>query len=93
MSCTMLQSDADIEAALFDAAATLAKKHDFALVQCSTGYRLAGHGRMIHLGLIHEAVKAVRRFAKTTQGPLAGAGCATALDLPENALQAVLSNV
>ena len=84
-----LQSDAELEAALLDATSALARKQGFSLVHGPTGYRLAGHGRLLHVGQLIDAAKALHRFTKTTQGPLAGAGCATALDSAGNALQSV----
>ena len=69
-----LQSDTEIESALFDAASTLASKKGFALVRTVNGYRLAGHGRTIHFGQIESAAAAVRKATKTTCEPLAGAG-------------------
>ena len=84
-----LQSDDELESSLLDATEALASKQGFSLALGRTGYRLAGHGRLLHVGQLIDVGKAVRQHAKTAQGPLAGAAGATALDLPEISLQAV----
>ncbi len=81
------------ELALFAGAVRRAAAKGLHLVQSGSGYRLTGYGRTIHVGQVEDASKAVHRFTKAPLGGLAGAVGATALDLPENALQAVLANV
>ncbi|MBV5297436.1 MAG: hypothetical protein JZU64_04665 [Rhodoferax sp.] len=85
-----LQTDCEIESALFDAASALAGKHGFALVRWAGGYLLKSPGKLLHFGTIEDAAKAVRKFARNTPVPSAGAGVAVVPDLPENSLGAVL---
>jgi hypothetical protein len=65
-----LQTDCEIEAALFDAASTLAGKHGIALVRWAGAYLLKSPGKLLHIGTIEDAATAVRKFAKA---PPAGA--------------------
>ncbi len=83
----MLQDDIETEAALFDAAQTLATQKGFALVRGVTGYRLSGVGRIVH-GDIETIAKAVRNLPKSPAAASSGAGGRVDLGLPENALQA-----
>ncbi len=83
-----LQTEVEIEAALFDATEALASKKGFTLARTVNGYRLTGHGRTIHTGQLEDAAKVMRKADKSPVAALAGAGGATALGSPENASQA-----
>jgi hypothetical protein len=85
-----LQTDAELESALHDAAEALANKKGSTLVRTVNGYRLAGHGRTIHVGQVEDAATAVRKLAKSLPVPFAGAASATDHDSAENSLDAVL---
>lgn len=85
-----LQTDCEIEAALFDAAQALASKHGFALARWAGAYLLKMPGKLLHFGTIEDAAQTVRMFTKPARKPFAGAGGAMAHDLPKNSLDAVL---
>ena len=85
----MLQTDTEIEAALFDAAQTLAGQKGFSLVRSAGSYRLSAPGIRCRFGDLADVAGYLRKAAKRALPGLAGADGATALDLPANALQAV----
>jgi len=86
---TMLQTDTEVEAALFDAAQTLAGQHGFSLVRSAGSYRLSAPGIRCRFGDLIDASQYLRKAIKTGYAGLAGADGATALDSPETTLQAV----
>jgi len=86
---TMLQTDTEIEAALFDAAQTLAGQKGFSLVRSAGSYRLSAPGIRCRFGDLADVAGYLRKAAKRALPGLAGADGATALDSPETTLQAV----
>lgn len=86
---TMMQSDTDVEAAMFDAAQTLAEQKGYHLVHIATGYILSATGVVRRFGLIEDAARYIRNATKTAHEPLAGSLPAVGLDLPENATKAI----
>jgi len=85
----MLQTDTEVEAALFDAAQTLAGQHGFHLVRTDGSYRLSAPGIRCRFGELADVAGYLRKAIKSPAAALAGADGATALDLPVSALQAV----
>ena len=85
----VMQTDSEVEAALFDAASTLAGQKGFTLVRTVNGYRLTGHGRTIHTGQLVDAAKVMRKSTKSTCEPLSGAGGTVTPASTENATKAI----
>ena len=62
---TMLQTDTEIEAALFDAAQTLAGQKGFSLVRSAGSYRLSAPGIRCRFGDLIDASQYLRKAIKT----------------------------
>jgi len=87
---TMLQTDTEIDQAMFDAAQTLAGQHGFHLVRTDGSYRLSAPGIRCRFGELADVAGYLRKAIKTGYAGLFAIAGTVTLDSPENALQAVL---
>lgn len=73
------------------ATAALAEQHGSGLVRTETGYLLTWPGTVRHFEGLSDVTDHIRRIdpSRSTREPFFRSGGATALDSPENALQAV----
>ena len=85
----MLQTDTEIDQAMFDAAQTLAGQKGFSLVRSAGSYRLSAPGIRCRFGDLIDASQYLRKAIKTGYAGLFAIAGTVTLDSPENALQAV----